>query len=124
MQNPSKIAKLLSFNLLNTLAMATERITDKYPAQPFNDDNIRHIPVPIRTVKQIGYEAQMHKHWIYDPRTKDWFSPSEFIDKYGRTPSNQDFLNQLQIRDPADGIKAGYKAVQKYRPNWKISRSG
>ena len=51
--------------------------------------------------------------WLYDPEVKAWYSPEEFEDKFGRVASgNEKWLAKIQVRDPLEGIDAGYQRLQ------------
>lgn len=69
--------------------------------------------LPIRTCNDIVREASKRNLWLYDPRDKSWYSPEEFSTKFERiVAGNEKFLEKIQIRDPIDGIKGGYKRLQ------------
>jgi len=75
--------------------------------------NITYEPIePTRTVKSIAHEAKQKHHWIYDPSEKAWYSPEVFLEKHERhTTIGQDFLAQCQVRDPFEGIRAGFQRL-------------
>jgi hypothetical protein len=58
-------------------------------------------------------QAVRTDRWLFDPSTKNWYTPPEFKDLFGRiTSGNEKFLKQIQVRDPMDGIQAGKLRVQ------------
>src|SRR5438046_1067852 len=62
-----------------------------------------------RGCKEIAMEAKRKHHWIYDPSSKRWHTPEEFLVLNERIVSGNDvFLLQVKIMDPLEGVKAGY----------------
>jgi hypothetical protein len=68
---------------------------------------------PLRSCQSLVREAQRQHFWLYDPDLKAWYSPEEFEDKFGRVVSgNEKWLARIQVRDPMEGIDAGYQRLQ------------
>ena len=66
----------------------------------------------IKTCKDIAREARSANMWVYDPSTKTWYNPEDFFQQYGRVATGYEkFLEQVQIKDPLEGIKAGYQRL-------------
>lgn len=42
---------------------------------------------------------------------KKWYSPEEFKHVFSYADAKDDFLKSLQIRNPEDGIQAGFKKL-------------
>ena len=50
---------------------------------------------------------------MYEPTRKRWYSPEEFYTQYGRIASGyENFFAGCQIRDPQEGLKAGFLQMQ------------
>jgi hypothetical protein len=49
--------------------------------------------------------------WIYSPLYKRWYSPEDFRHIFTYANTSEDFLNQLQIKHPNEGIEAGFKRL-------------
>jgi hypothetical protein len=66
----------------------------------------------MRGCKEIATEAKNKKLWIYDPSTRAWYTPEEFLEKFGRILTGQEkFLSQVQILHPDEGVKGGFKRM-------------
>ena len=66
----------------------------------------------MRSCKDIVAEALTQSKWVFDPLRKDWFTPEEFKALNERiVVGNQNYLDQVQIKDPREGIKAGYQRM-------------
>ena len=64
---------------------------------------------PLRNCQSLVREAQQKQFWLYDPKVKAWYSPEEFEDKFGRVVSGDEkWLATIQVRDPQEGIDAGF----------------
>ncbi|MDB5191332.1 MAG: hypothetical protein JWQ96_895 [Segetibacter sp.] len=58
-------------------------------------------------------EAKNKGHWIYEPSYKHWYTPEHFKHIYKTyLYAKEDFLNSLQIRNPLEGIEAGFKRLE------------
>ena len=67
---------------------------------------------PVLSLKDIAREALNKKLWIYDPSSKQWHSPEEFLTKYERvTSGNDQFLKQVELKCPFDGIMAAHQQI-------------
>lgn len=84
------------------------------PKTPFYDESSQHAPVDrVRGVREISQEAISKKMWVYDPSHKEWYSPEEFNDKFGRISHGfEAFVAQVQIREPYEGVKAAMQRLQ------------
>lgn len=60
---------------------------------------------------KIVNEAKTKGLWIYSPSYKRWYSPEDFQHVFNYAHATEDFLKQLQIRDPHDGINAGFQKL-------------
>jgi hypothetical protein len=61
--------------------------------------------------QKIADEAKAKAMWIYSPLYKHWYSPEDFKHIFHYAHAKEDFLNQLQIRNPVDGINAGFTRI-------------
>lgn len=64
-------------------------------------------------LKVIYKKALAENRWIYDSKTKRWFTPEEFWEIYQRYDNiDQAWIDALQIRDPGDGLKAADQQIE------------
>lgn len=61
--------------------------------------------------RKIADEAKAKGLWLYCPEYKHWYSPEEFKHIFTYANATEDFLNKLQIRDPLEGLNAGFKKI-------------
>ncbi len=61
--------------------------------------------------RKIADEAKSKGMWLYDPSYKNWYSPEDFKHIFHFDDASDKFLQQLQIRPPSEGIKAGFKRL-------------
>jgi hypothetical protein len=67
---------------------------------------------PPRSCRSLVQEARHKQFWLYDPKGKGWYSPEEFENKFGRVVSGEEkWLATIQVRDPQEGIAAGYQRL-------------
>src|SRR5689334_772628 len=93
--------------IISKMPMAKYRVKrEPLPA----DETTQPEPVESkRGCKDISMEAKNRNHWIYDPSSKKWYTPEEFMELNERiVTGNEQYLSQVKIMDPLDGIKAGY----------------
>ena len=58
--------------------------------------------------KILAGEALAKDCWLYDPSSNTWYSPREFQNRFERISlGNLAFLEQIKVRDPMEGIRAG-----------------
>lgn len=62
-------------------------------------------------VRKIADEAKQKGMWLYDPEYKKWYSPEAFRHTFSYAQANDDFLKNLQLRHPEEGVKAGFKRL-------------
>ncbi|MBB2146908.1 hypothetical protein GM921_15495 [Pedobacter sp. LMG 31464] len=66
-------------------------------------------------------EAKLKKHWIYDPDIKRWQSPEEFLELEKRISGGEpNRLSRLQVKDPIEGIEAGYLQMKVLKERMEI----
>jgi hypothetical protein len=67
----------------------------------------------IDLITTIYKQALKEKMWVFDPSSKRWFTPEEFMELYERY-DNLDikWMKALQIRDPYDGLAAADQQVE------------
>jgi hypothetical protein len=69
-----------------------------------------------RQCAELSREALLKKHWLFDPKERQWYSPEELMDQYGRVAKGaEDLFNRLQIRDPLAAINEGYQKTGEIR---------
>lgn len=61
--------------------------------------------------KKIANEAKAKGLWIYSPDYKRWYSPEDFKHIFQYADAKEDFIKQLQIRDPVEGVSAGFQTL-------------
>lgn len=59
--------------------------------------------------KRLADEAKRQGKWLYDPSYKKWYDPEQFKHAFHYANADEAFLKQLQIKDPREGIDAGFK---------------
>lgn len=73
------------------------------------------------TTSAIYNEAKSKNRWIYDPEIKRWMTPEEFKAFEERiTGGEPNRLAKLQIKDPMEGIEAGYIQLQYLKERMEI----
>ena len=107
-------------NFVKTLSMPEEKteqakqetpgVHGKYRRGHNNaGENVYVHDIPPKTLKEVYNEAMSKNMWIYDPSRREWFSPQEFKAFYERyVVGFANFFEQCQIKDPHEGIHAGY----------------
>ena len=80
---------------------------------PFYDESTQQAPIErVRNCHDVSQEALRKRWWVYDPSNKEWYTPQEFEIKFGRiSHGNEKFIEQVQVRDPKDAVKAGFKKM-------------
>lgn len=58
--------------------------------------------------KKLAEEAKRQGKWLYDPSYRKWYSPEDFEHIFCYANASDEFLKQLQIKDPDEGINAGF----------------
>ena len=61
--------------------------------------------------RKIAEEAKAKGMWIYSPAYRKWYSPEEFKHIFSYANATEDFIKQLEIRDPLDGMNAGFQRL-------------
>jgi hypothetical protein len=96
-------------------------IGDKYSAEYFKRKKIEESkeeldrlwtlhPAYIKA-QYLADEAKKHNAWLFDPVVKRWYTPEEFVAETSQFPDSAQIFTQIQIRNPIDGINAGYKHI-------------
>jgi hypothetical protein len=71
---------------------------------------------PVRSItliKAIVKNALNTKMWLFDPSTKRWFTPEEFMEMYERYDNiDVKWINNIQTLDPNEGLEAADQQVQ------------
>jgi len=61
--------------------------------------------------KTLAEEAKRRGVWLYDPSYRKWYSPEDFQHCFHYAKASTEFLQQLQLRHPAEGIEPGFKQL-------------
>jgi len=65
---------------------------------------------PVRSIdliKVVVKRALVERMWIYDPSSKRWYSPEEFMDMYERYDNlDVKWINGLEVMDASEGLQA------------------
>jgi hypothetical protein len=56
-------------------------------------------------------EAKCQGKWLYDQSYRKWYSPEDFEHIFSYANASSEFLKQLQIKHPDEGIKAGFQQL-------------
>lgn len=59
----------------------------------------------------LADEAKKNNAWLFDPVIKRWYTPEEFASETSQFPDSAQIFSRIQIRNPIDGINAGYKQI-------------
>ncbi len=51
--------------------------------------------------------------WIYHKEANQWFTPEEFEKAYANYYRGHPLFNSVQLKNPLEGIEAGYKQLYK-----------
>jgi hypothetical protein len=61
-----------------------------------------------RKCAEIVKEAIARKNWLFDPKDRQWYSPEELLEQYGRVAKGaEDLFQRLQMRDPLEAVIEG-----------------
>ncbi len=61
--------------------------------------------------RKIADEAKSKGMWLYDPSYKKWYSPEDFKHIFHFDKASDEFLQNLQLRHPSEGIQAGFQRL-------------
>ena len=61
--------------------------------------------------RKIADEAKSKGMWLYDPKYKMWQSPEQFKHSFTYANITDEYIKTLQIRDPREGVAAGFKKL-------------
>src|SRR5581483_3324557 len=59
----------------------------------------------------LSEEAKKRNAWLYDPNTRRWYTPEEFLAETRAFPANAEIFKKIQIRHPIDCVNAGNKQI-------------
>ena len=59
----------------------------------------------------LSDQAKKHKAWLFDSQDKRWYNPEEFFKETNGLPDDAEIFKNIQIRDPIQGISAGFKQI-------------
>jgi len=67
----------------------------------------------IDLIKAIVKNAINEKMWVFDPSTKRWFTPEEFMEMYERYDNiDTKWLYNIQVLDPTEGLEAADQQIE------------
>ena len=64
------------------------------------------------SARKIADDAKTKGLWLYDPSYKRWYSPEDFKHIYTYANARDEFIAQLQLRHPKEGIAAGFQRLK------------
>ncbi|TDH18467.1 hypothetical protein EXU57_22970 [Segetibacter sp. 3557_3] len=70
--------------------------------------------------KRMAEKAKEEGKWLYDHEYRWWYSPEDFEHIFSYANASDEFLKRLQIRDPREGIEAGFKKVAELQNKLQI----
>jgi DNA polymerase elongation subunit (family B) len=69
--------------------------------------------IPVKSAKSISQEAKKQKAWLFDPKTKKWYTPEEFFDVFDRiTRDPEKTIERMQIKDPVLAIAEAFDVLK------------
>ncbi len=60
----------------------------------------------------MAKKAIENKLWVYSPEIKKWYTPEEFVALYERYAEPEKMIQNMQLRDPFEGIEAAYHQMK------------
>jgi hypothetical protein len=67
----------------------------------------------IDLITAIYKKALNEKMWVFDPSSKRWFTPEEFMDMYQRYDNlDVKWIKAIEVRDPYDGLAAADQQLE------------
>jgi hypothetical protein len=66
----------------------------------------------IMNINILVNEAMRHNSWIYEADNKTWYTPEEFLERFGQSNYSQGWIEKFKIMDPIAGLKAADKQIQ------------
>lgn len=64
-------------------------------------------------IRTIVNDALKQKMWVFDPASKRWFTPGEFMEMYERYDKlDITWLDNIQVLDPVEGLEAADQLIQ------------
>lgn len=72
------------------------------------------------TAQKICDAAKARGAWIYDPEIKQWYTPEEFFELTGKYYTGHQIFSKVKIKDPVEGLEAGYKQLEKLQERLKV----
>jgi len=64
-------------------------------------------------IRTIVNDALKQKMWVFDPASKRWFTPGEFMEVYERYDKlDIAWLDNIQVLDPIEGLEAADQLIQ------------
>ena len=78
------------------------------------DHNFTQLPAEerpnTRQCAEIVREALSKKQWLFDPKERQWYSPEELMEQYGRVGKGaEDFFKRVQMKDPLEALIEGHQ---------------
>jgi len=88
------------------------------PKKPFKPltgytGDFERVARSIDLIKILVKKAVAEDMWLFDPGSKRWFSPEEFMEMYDRYDNlDVKWINSIEIRDPYEGLDAADQQVK------------
>jgi multidrug efflux pump subunit AcrA (membrane-fusion protein) len=64
------------------------------------------------TAQTLADKAKAAGAWIYDPATKTWYTPEEFIAAFNQSYADHPLFHRVRLMNPVEGLNAGYKQLE------------
>jgi hypothetical protein len=87
------------------------------PKKPFKplkyDGSYEQVVRSIDLITALFKQAVANDMWLFDPASKRWFNPDEFMDMYDRYDNlDVKWIKNIEVRDPYEGLDAADQQVQ------------
>ncbi|WP_397321487.1 hypothetical protein [Pedobacter foliorum] len=98
--------------LSNFTAMGNGPIRDHKPLMSYVDNYEQKVR-SIDLIRTIFNNAIKERQWIFEPSTKRWFNPEEFLEMYGRYDNiDLKWFEKIEVRDPMEGLEAADMQIE------------
>lgn len=96
----------------NFTAMDNRPTRDHKPLMSYVDNYEQKVR-SIDLVRSIFNNAIKERQWIFEPSTKRWFNPEEFLEMYGRYDNiDLKWFEKIDVRDPMEGLEAADMQIE------------
>ncbi|NRF37626.1 hypothetical protein HQN83_02810 [Pedobacter sp. LMG 31643] len=92
--------------------MGNGPIRDHKPLMSYVDNYEQKVR-SIDLIRTIFNNAIKERQWIFEPSTKRWFNPEEFLEMYGRYDNiDLKWFEKIEVRDPMEGLEAADMQIE------------